>query len=314
MRIGYFGSPAISAELLQALQNHFEIVFIVSNPDKATGRSKKPVPTSVSEIAIESEIPLFRPQKLTEVADALEAFKADVFMVFAYGKIIPESIFSIPEKGSFNLHASLLPDLRGASPVQTAILKGYSKTGWTFQKVAAGLDSGDILSQTEVDIEPEETSGELLNRMLPAGISLVKDTLENLAEKQARAVKQDDSRATHCSKITKESGLIDWSDRAIHIHNRVRAYLPSPGTFTYFEGKRIKLLKTRVVERPKNQLRAGATGQLMAEKNALYVFTGSGLLEIQRIQIEGKKPVSSSAFLNGHRIGENQFFGGKNDR
>ncbi|MBW7859317.1 MAG: methionyl-tRNA formyltransferase, partial [Leptonema sp. (in: Bacteria)] len=235
LRLIYFGSPDISAQLLKSLiaDPQFQVCAVVSNPDRPKGRSNQPIPTPVASLAIESNIALFCYPSLqgkaqNQLRTDLAKFDADLAVVFAYGSIIPESIFNLPRLGSVNLHGSLLPLLRGASPIQSAILAGFSTTGWTLQKLAKRMDAGDIVSTVEIDIQPNETADQLLERMLPLGIQLVSDSLKKIDQLLLKSISQDESKATYCTKIHAEDSWIDWQADSIEIHNRIRAFNSAP--------------------------------------------------------------------------------------
>lgn len=254
MRLGYMGSPAISARLLSALlaDGEHEIACVVSNPDSPRGRSKKLVPTEVSALALEKGLPLLRPETLRKGAATpeLAQFGVDLFVVFAYGRLLPRDVFELPPCGTINLHASVLPLLRGASPIQSALLAGFSETGWSVQFIEAGMDTGDVLSHATISVNPDETAGELTGRLVPVGIELVRKTLRQIAERHAAgddirglATPQDDARATHCPKITTAMAEIDWTRPAAEIHNQIRALNPRPIARSRFVGEGGGLLK-----------------------------------------------------------------------
>lgn len=259
MRLGYMGSPAISARLLQALiESPHEIAFVVSNPDSRRGRSSRLQPTEVSTLALEHGLPLFRPETLKAGAITAElvACNVDLMVVFAYGRLLPRDVFEIPPAGTINLHASLLPLLRGASPIQSALLEGFTETGWSIQFIAQGMDTGDVLQEVRLRIDADETAGELTERLVPAGVQLMLDTLKQVetALKQGEDVRrlatpQAEERATHCRKITTEMSRIDWSRPANEIHNMVRAFNPRPIARTTIgeDGAALKIHRTRLV-------------------------------------------------------------------
>lgn len=237
-RIGYLGSPDISAQLLRSILDagRHEVTFVLSNPDRPRGRSSRLVPTEVAELALEQNIPLYRPESLKtgegreELVQQLQRHNADIYVVFAYGKILPAAIYELPPLGAVNLHASLLPQLRGASPIQSALLHGLETTGWTVQKIAKGMDTGDLLATAEVSVQPEETAGELSERLVPVGQQLMHDVLEvgRYEELWKAARPQDENLATYCTKFTTDMSVIDWNRPAAEVHNLVRALNPRP--------------------------------------------------------------------------------------
>lgn len=323
MKIGYFGSPDISFRLLKSIleAGDHEVVFVVSNPDKPRGRSGKSLPTPVSEIALEREIPLYRFESLRDqsCADLLRSHGADLFFIFAYGKILPEEIFKIPPLGSVNLHASILPLLRGASPIQSAILNGFSETGWTLQFLAKEMDAGDIIALKTVSIDPDENTEELTEKMLPVGIELSLDVLNSFQNAASSATPQDHSNATYCKKLRADGANIDWKNSAREIHDFVRALSPWPVARTTFNGHEFKIHRTAVwrnnekaVEDIENLLKDNTPGRLLVlvegKKKRVIAGTGNGFLEILELQPANRKKVSASDFINGYRIDNSSFF------
>ncbi|MCR9144535.1 MAG: methionyl-tRNA formyltransferase [bacterium] len=298
------GSPAISARLLEALlESSHEVAFVVSNPDTPRGRSSRLQPTEVSALALERNLPLFRPQTLKNgaITGELEAFRVDLIVVFAYGRLLPPDVFELPPAGTINLHASILPLLRGASPIQSALLEGFTETGWSIQFIAAGMDTGDVLSEVRLSVDPDETAGELTERLVPAGVQLMLDTLETLGKAMQQggdvrqlATPQNHERSTHCRKITSEMARIDWSRSALEIHNTIRALNPKPiarTTILTADGGALKIHRTRLLDMatlesltdfqtgdaitPEN-LKAMAPGQLLAVRLAAAPALASG--------------------------------------
>jgi len=307
MKIGYLGSPEISAQVLDAVSSEFEISFVISNPDKPRGREGALKPTAVSELAIHKGFPLYRPQTLKDGAmePVLRDHGADVFLIFAYGRILPRSVFEIPPDGCYNLHASLLPELRGASPIQSALLLGKSETGWSFQKITEELDAGDVLGRAVVPIDADDRASELTEKLVPVGIDLTLKILRDLPARRAAAVRQDHSSATFCSKISKDAARVKWDRSATEIVNSVRGYYPAPCAWSILEGKNTKILRARSIEMT---LKNAAPGGIWTEKDRLLVQAGIGAVEIQELQLEGKKALTSTEFLRGFRFKEGMAF------
>ncbi len=291
---------------------------MVSNADRPKGRSGRPQPTDVSALAEQHGLPLLRFESLkdSEAVATLAAFHVELFLVFAYGKILPAAIFELPPQGTINLHASLLPALRGAAPIQSAILNGLDRTGWTVQFIAAKMDAGDIISQCEVAIGPDDTTEELSARMLPEGIRLVMDTLDRWNEYKTRRAEQRHDQATYCKKIEPEDARLDWSLPAAELHNRVRAFAPRPLAWTLNQGARLKIFRTRPLS-PSESARVLADAALpgtkipppgtvvVAREGKIFkmlVVTGRGLLEIFQLQPENRKSMAASDFINGSRM------------
>lgn len=326
LKIIYFGSPDISAKLLHALilEPQFQVCAVISNPDRPIGRSNQPRPTPVASQAIESNIPLFcytslKGEQQNQVLTDLKQFDADVGVVFAYGSIIPESIFSLPKLGSVNLHGSLLPLLRGASPIHSAILGGFTTTGWTLQKLAKRMDAGDILATTKIDIEENEIADELLERMLPLGIDLMIDSLKRIQEILTTATAQDESKATYCSKLHVDDSWIDWQGSSIEIHNKIRALNSAVlarsinlSTEKQFLFHRSEIPPDGLVNETDFELKPGQIIiRKFNRKKRLLVRTGSGFLEIIELQLAGRKRMNANDCANGGNIEDGIRFGKK---
>ncbi|MCB1175124.1 MAG: methionyl-tRNA formyltransferase, partial [Leptospiraceae bacterium] len=312
MRIVYFGSPAISADLLKALlaDGRHEVVCVVSNVDKPRGRSKKLHPTAVSAVALEYGLPLYRFEKLSRndaAVESLAGFQADLFVVFAYGHWIPGRIFDLPPMRTINLHASLLPLLRGASPIQSALWNGFSTTGWSIQFVGREMDAGDVLSECRLPVDPNVTAAELTEQMLPAGIQLMVDTLAEFETLAPTAKAQRHELATHCSKIQTSDTWLDWDRPAVELHNQIRALNPAPGARTVLEGDELKIWRTQLVPAGEwgpewREQPPGTFGPGLSKKH-LFVRTGDGLLAVLELQPRGRKQLTAQDFLNGYRAG-----------
>jgi methionyl-tRNA formyltransferase len=300
MRIGYMGSPEISARLLETLSKHHEIAFVISNPDRPKKRSGTPESTPVASLALAQGWPLFRPESLKDGAllPELRDLAADVHFVFSYGKILPEALFNIPRYSTLNLHGSILPLLRGASPIQSALLAGMTETGWTLQKITKELDAGDILGEVRLAISPDDRASELTEKMMPLAAELSLRILENLPQALASAKPQDHAKATFCSKMRREDARIDWNLDSQSIHNRVRAYYPSPCAWAILAGKTCRILRARPSEL---NWPARVPGGIWTENGKMYAGSGSASLEILELQLEGKKPLQTSEFLRGFR-------------
>ena len=321
MKLGYMGTPEISAELLKALlEAGHKLEFVVSNPDRPKGRSGTPLPSAVSEVALENQLNLLRPEKPGEILDQVNSIPVDAVIVFAYGSILPAGFLNLGRLGIFNLHGSLLPELRGASPIQSALLQGLNRTGWSFQFVSQKMDCGDVVAEASLEILPDETADELTERMVPAGIALVLNTLKDLENLASRARKQDESRATYCRKILPEHSYIDWSRPAQEIHNQIRGMNPRPVARTELEGRLFKIYRSRILDSAElaaleneKQLMARAPGDLLSFRldgsPALLVITGENqVLQILSLQPQNKKQMDAASFLNGHKIQPGQRF------
>ncbi|TGK23498.1 methionyl-tRNA formyltransferase [Leptospira yasudae] len=315
MKIGYFGTPEHSAKLLKALidSSFAEVLFVVTNPDRAKGRSRTPEPGPVKKIALEHNLPVFQYESIKKEKEKALAdfgsFPADLYVIFAYGSILPGEVIRHPPLHSINLHGSLLPDLRGASPVQTALWKGYTKTGITIQYITEKMDEGDILVSKEVEITPEDDTGTLMDKITDAGIESILQLLKEFDGKPFPATPQDHSQATYCGKIKPEDRILDWTQSAQELHNRIRALYPDAVATTTFRDKRLNILKARHSSSPPES-NPGPGKLKRLDKKGLLTQCGDGrFLEILELQPENKNRMSASDFLNGFRIQEGEIFG-----
>ncbi|MCX8122782.1 MAG: methionyl-tRNA formyltransferase [Spirochaetes bacterium] len=309
MKIGFFGTPEIAAFCFEHLIKYYEIAFAVTSPDKPKGRGKHMTPPPVKEKAIAHGIPCFQPVTLKDetLRETLLQFNCEIFVVVAYGKLIPQSIFSIPPHGTINLHPSLLPKYRGAAPVEWALYNGEQQTGVTVQLINQELDAGDIVLQSPVTIAPDDTAQDVYDKILPIGVDLLIKAINGLHDGTITPVPQDHSQATYCGKITSETAHINWNMSARSIHNLVRAFNPKPVAWTTFRGKIIKIWKTAVGDSSYNYPTA-QPGTLIHQAKRLFVCTGDGTLEVLILQPETKKPMDAAAFLNGYRLQEKDAF------
>ncbi|MBQ7059182.1 MAG: methionyl-tRNA formyltransferase [Firmicutes bacterium] len=310
MRIVYMGTPDIAADVLKELlgmKEISEIVGVFTQPDKPVGRKQILTPSPVKELALSEGIPVFQPRRIKKekpVAE-LKALDPDLIIVTAYGQILSEEILNIPPMGCINMHASLLPKYRGAAPIQWSIVRGEKMTGVTAMQMDKGMDTGDILLQKEVEICPDETEESLLQKLSLAGRGLIREVVEKLAEGQSLPrEKQEESKATYAPIIVKEDGLIDWGKSAGDIDRMVRGFHVWPGAYTSFEGKKLTILESGISTETKDP--APEAGSIYPEaaagkKPRFLVQTGCGVLEIRKLQLQGKKAMASADFLRGVR-------------
>ncbi len=310
MRIVFFGSPPAALPSLEMLlEAGHDIGLVITQPDRPTGRGRRLAPSAVKSFAQEYGLPTYEPERIRKDAEALERIQGvdpDLIVVVAYGQIIPASIIYLPRFDSINIHFSLLPKYRGASPVQWTILKGEEKTGLTIFKLNEKMDEGDILIQQEIDIYPEETAGELETRLSQAGADLLVKTVENLGG--IKPWPQDHSQATYAPRLTKEDGLIDWQKGAQQLERQIRAFQPWPTSYTQLGEKRLKILKAK----PSNTVPGcscfpGAVWSIGKEGIEVCCGERSTLL-IQDIQPQGKRPMSAHAFSLGAHIKPSDVF------
>jgi len=303
MKIVFFGSPASALPTFKKLlEAGHRIELLIAQPDKPRGRGKKLTPPPIKVLAQELNIPCYQPHKIRTDPLAIQKMnriKPDLIVVVAYGQIIPESIIYLPHHNSINLHFSLLPKYRGASPVQWALLKGEEKTGITIFQLNEKMDEGDILSQEEVKILPGEKAFELEDRLAEMGAELLVRTVSQIDK--IEPVKQDHSQATYAPKLKKEDGRIDWKNDAFLIDKQIRAFNPWPSAFAFLKDKRIKIYDGKV----KGKLtQPSRPGQILAvSKEGIEVYCGGrSTYLIQRLQPENKKEMDAYAFFLGTKI------------
>ena len=298
MKIIYMGTPDFAVPALKALANSEHTVCAVfTQPDKPRGRKMIMTPPDVKVCAQELDIPVYQPQsmKSEEALEIINNYNPDVIVVAAYGQIIPKTVLDAPKYGCVNIHGSLLPKYRGASPIQQSVLNGDKITGVTTMLMDVGIDTGDILLTKETEIGENETSGELFDRLADLGGELILETLKALEEGTVTPVKQDESLSSHTSKIDKSLCPIDFTKSADEVHNKVRGLNPWPVATTKICGKNVKVYSTKLCEK------SGKCGHVISTK-PLIVACGEGSVEICEIQPEGKKRMSTEAFLAGHKI------------
>ncbi len=303
MKIGYFGTPEHSAKLLDALiREGHEVLFVATNLDKPIGRDKNPAPSPVKKFAVEKNIPVLQfPNIRNDAAiDKINSFEAEIYIVFAYGYIIPSRIFNYPKLGTINLHGSLLPEYRGASPVQSAILDGKEETGATIQYITEELDAGDIISQVKVLISREDTFGSLLEKITELGIEDVLRLLKISNGKKFEAKPQDHKEATHCKKIKPEDRKLDFSLPTEFLFNKIRAFNPGYICYTTFRDKRMGIYSTKIsTETSISLLNKPGTLHLITKKTIGVECRDSKILILESVQPENKKVMSSVDFING---------------
>jgi methionyl-tRNA formyltransferase len=310
-RIVFCGTPQFAVPTLKHLlgNSDFELLAVITQPDRPRGRGHEVSFSPVKEVALAAHLPVHQPEKIRapEIQQLFEKLSPDFMVIIAYGQIIPARLLSIPKHGWINLHASLLPKYRGAAPINWAIVNGETKTGLTTMRIDAGMDTGDILLQREVEIGPSETALELAARMSEAGAPLIEETLRGLASGKIISRPQNHADATLAPILKKEDGRIDWQRPAQEIYNRMRGFAPWPGAYTTFRGQTCQLLAEPVSNQVFATQFSGKAnvvpGILFAEKNALFVFCGGAtVLRIQSVKLEGRKQVSASEFAMGARL------------
>ncbi len=307
MRVVFMGTPDFARTALEALiKAGHKIVLVVTQPDKPKGRSGKLQISDVKDCAIKNGIEVFQPEKIKEESSVsfLKSIDADIYVVAAFGQIISKEILDIPRYGCINIHASLLPKYRGAAPIQQAILDGEKVTGVTIQQMNTGVDTGDILLQREYAISDDETGGSLFDRLSILGADLVIEALDLIEKGKIIPRPQDESKASHCGKIKKDMGLIDWSWSAEKIERYIRGLNPWPSAYTYMDGRQLKIWKAYVSDE-----KGECATVLKVDKKSITIGCGEGSVRVLEVQLEGKKRMEMSAFLLGNRILEGDRIG-----
>ncbi|HOO71468.1 MAG TPA: methionyl-tRNA formyltransferase [Spirochaetota bacterium] len=308
--IGFFGTPEIASFCLEGLAGKYSVSFAVTGEDKPAGRHQKMMYSPVKEVALRNNIPVLQPVKLRDpdVIGKINSYNADVYVVVAYGKIIPREIFDFPRFKTINLHPSLLPRYRGAAPVQWALIGGEPYTGITVQRINEELDAGDIILQEKIALAGDMTAGDLYAIVMPLGLRLIGEAVDLLCSGNAQFSPQAHEDATYCGKITRELSCIDWSWKAADIHNLVRGLNPKPGTSTFFRGKNVKIWKTAPFSESGDfSLKPGEVA--VYAKKRLIAGSSDGCVEIISLQPETKKVMDALSFINGYRIGKGECFG-----
>lgn len=318
MKIVFMGTPDFAEESLKAIyEAGYEIVSVVTNPDRPKGRGMKMIPSPVKEFATEKGLRIFQPEKVKnneEFVKELKALQPDAICVVAYGKILPKEILDIPPYGCINVHASLLPKYRGAAPVQWAVLNGDKITGATTMYMDVGMDTGDIILKESVEIGEEETTGELWDRLKVIGGKLLVETLRQIEKGIAPREKQGEDY-TVAPMLSKDMAKIDWNSKnAEELKNLVRGLNPIMGAYTFWKGKKIKFWKVQVVEEDKIQVEnlsflKNGTVILSDPKEGIYIKCKEGILKVLEIQGENSKRMSIQDYLRGNPIQEFEILG-----
>ena len=302
MRVVFMGTPDIAATCLtKLLEEHMDVVGVYTQPDRPKGRGMKMVFSPVKEEAMAHDIPVFQPENFREdeTVEALRALKPDVVAVVAYGRILPQRVLDIPEKGCINIHASLLPEYRGSAPYQWAVLDGKKRTGVSAQYMALQMDAGDVIGSAETDIGENETAGELLDRLAVLGADLLYTTLCDVSCGKTTAVAQDPEKVTFAPMLDKTMCPIDWNKTAQQVHNQVRGLHPWPVATAVIGNTNFKIHATVVVPgKP-----GAAPGSILGlTKTGLQVACGEGAVEIRMLQAEGGKRMAAPDYFRGHPL------------
>lgn len=297
----FMGTPDFAVPTLKALIERHEVLAVISQPDKPKGRGKKLQPTPVKIAAEEAGIPVYQPERIKDPAfmETLKNIGADVFVVVAYGQILPQAVLDMPKYGCINVHASLLPRYRGAAPIQWAIIDGEEITGVTVMYMEKGLDTGDMLLKREIPIDPEDTYGSLHDKMAPIGAEALIEAMDMLERGEIRPEKQDDEKSSYVSVINKSLGLIEWGKSAKQIVDLVRGLDPVPGAYSFLNGEQIKIWSAAVLD--------GFTGDAGSVvytdgKKGFAVAAGDKAVLVRQMQAKGGKRMPSADYMRGHEI------------
>jgi methionyl-tRNA formyltransferase len=309
MRLVFFGTPDFASRCLEKiLLSKHQAAAVVTAPDKPKGRGMKLEPPEVKRLAHKSGLDLLQPANLKDpqFLQRLSSYDADLFCVVAF-RVLPVEVFDMPPKGCINLHASLLPKYRGAAPINWAIINGERQTGLTTFFIRKAVDTGDMILQEKIEIGPDETFGELYGRMADLGGELLIRTLDMIEAGDVKPVHQDSSQATPAPKLTSEMGDIDWSRKAIEVHNLVRGLSPNPGAYSFRKGKKILILRTGLSDIDKE---ADSPGQVLQAdpRKGITVACGIGSVHILQLKPESGKAITGAEYVRGHRLIAGEIF------
>ena len=297
-KIVFMGTPDFSTGVLEMLIQEYDVIAVVTQPDRPVGRKKILTPPPVKKVALEHNIPVYQPEKLNNSSELEEIInlKPDLIVTAAFGQLLPKSLLDAPKHKAINVHASLLPKYRGGAPIHYAVMNGEKKTGITIMYMAEKLDAGNIISQDEVEILENDIVGEVHDKLATLGTELLKKTLPTIFNGTNDSIVQDDSLATFASNISREDERIDWTEDAQTIHNHIRGLSPWPVAYTTMDGKNLKLWRSEIVENVK-----GEPGEIIeTTKDAIIVATGSeDGVALTEIQLAGKKRVKTRDYISG---------------
>ena len=300
-QIVFMGTPEFAVPSLEALTDSYQVAGVVTQPDRRSGRGRRVSASAVKRAALAHELPIFQPQTLRDpdAVGTLTTWQPDVIVVVAFGQILQTEVLALPDYGCLNVHASLLPRWRGATPIAAAILAGDEVTGVTIMKMDAGLDTGPILAQREETIRPDDTQGTLEKRLAKLGADLLLDILPPYLTGSLEPRPQPEQDATYQGRLRKSAGRLDWTQPAVVLARQVRAFDPWPGTFTTLEGKRLKVLDAEPMPHWKGD---APPGTVISCEAGIAVAAGEGALLLKGVQMAGKRPMDIDAFVCGHQM------------
>jgi len=310
MKIVFFGSSSFAAPILGKLAKIEDVILVVTQPDRQKGRALKIAPTAVKLKAEELGIKTFQPAKVNseESINFLKKFSADLFIVVSFGQIMSKAVLGLPKLHCLNIHASLLPEYRGAAPINRAIANGEKETGVTIMRMNEKMDEGDIALKDTLSIGEQDDAIALTEKLSAKGADLLLDVIKLIKENKAEFKAQDNSKATYAPKLKKQDGLIDWTESADKIYNKIRALVPWPGCFTHLDKKMLKIWKVIPVHlsgepsgSPDRWAKSEPGAVLEVNKNGIRVKTGKGVLKIEELQLEGSRKMTAEEFIIGHK-------------
>lgn len=307
-KIVFMGTPAFSAPILRMLvEEGYDVISVVTQPDRPVGRKKVLTPTPVKEEALRLGLPVYQPEKLKNPEELQQVLDLapDLIVTAAFGQILPTELLEAPKYGAINVHASLLPAYRGGAPIHQAIIDGQTETGVTIMYMVDRLDAGDIISQITVPIEKEDHTGSMFEKLSAAGTRLLKETLPSIIEGTNDRIPQDEEQVTFARNISREQERIDWTKSALAIHNQVRGLHPWPVAYTTFKGENMKIWWTEEADADGT----GRAGEIISlAEDAIIVQTGQGTIAIKELQPAGKKRMAASDYLKGPKIQAGDLF------
>ena len=302
MRVVFMGTPQIAASCLERIiADGFEVVGVYTQPDRPKNRGMKMTYSAVKEVALAHDLPVYQPENFREdaVVEQLRQLRPDVCAVVAYGRILPQRVLDIPTFGCINIHASLLPCYRGSAPYQWAVLDGLTETGVSAMYLCREMDAGDVIDTAKTPIDPDETAGELLERLTVLGAELLSRTLSQMTQKRVCGIPQDCACATYAPMLDKSMSPIDWTKTARQVHNHVRGMNPWPVATAEIGGKRFKIYTTAVID----ETAQNEPGKILGmTKTGLQVACGEGTVEIRVLQAEGGKRMAAPDYFRGHPL------------
>jgi len=316
LKIIFMGTADFGGSVLEKLADSRENrIAVVTQPDRPQGRGRKILPTPIKKIALDKGLEVFQPENINdeESIKRIKEFNPDIILVVAYGQILSGHILNIPKIGGINIHGSLLPKYRGAAPINRAIINGEKETGITFMFMKEKVDAGEIIFQEKIDILADETYGELYYRLSDLSARSLPKLLEKIKSGKIERISQDNKLATFARKMNKEDGKIDWSDKGEKVYNLIRGTIPYPGAFTYYQGRKLKITRARLLDDYQNEADTDSPkpGRVAkTEKDAILISTGDkGIIKILKLIPAGSKELTAEQFINGYKIKVGEILG-----